>query len=79
MPFVHDCNGDFSTVLSVLTPIEIVSIRSWDDFRYGELGPFEYELIRYTYIEYRQALIEDQIHHPKRSERRESHEGRPPD
>ena len=51
--------GDLSTVLTVLTPIEVVSIRSWDDFRYGELGPFEYELIRYTHMEYRQALVDE--------------------
>ena len=51
--------GDIGIVLSVITPIEVVSDRDWNDFRYGELGPFEYELVRYMYLEYRKELVED--------------------
>lgn len=48
---------ELNTAFSVLTPIEAVSLREANDFRYAELGPFEYELVRYTFLEYRTVLI----------------------
>ena len=49
--------GDLSYVLTGLFPVEVVSTRSTLDFRYGELGPFEYDLMRYMYLEYRAAQV----------------------
>lgn len=51
--------GDLSSVLSGFFPVEIVSTRSSLDFRYGELGPFEYDLVRYMYLEYRASVVDE--------------------
>jgi phospholipid-binding lipoprotein MlaA len=51
--------GDLATVASAVFPVEVVSTRSDNAFRYGELGPFEYDLVRYLYLEYRRALVEE--------------------
>ncbi len=48
---------DLNTAFSVSSPLEAVSRRDSTDFRYAELGPFEYELVRYTFLEYRAALV----------------------
>lgn len=48
---------ELNTAFAVLTPAEVVSLREANDFRYAELGPFEYELVRYTYLEYRKVLV----------------------
>ncbi len=51
--------GDLTIVLSAVFPVEVVVERDGTSFTYGELGPFEYELVRYLYLEYRAALISD--------------------
>lgn len=51
--------GDLTIVLSAVFPVEVIVERDGTAFMYGELGPFEYELVRYLYLEYRSALIND--------------------
>ncbi|MAJ60800.1 MAG: hypothetical protein CBC48_12845 [bacterium TMED88] len=51
--------GDLQYVFSALYPAEILVSRNATNFIYGELGPFEYELVRYFFMEYREALVED--------------------
>ena len=51
--------GDLQYVFSALYPAEVLVKRDATPFIYGELGPFEYELVRYFFLEYREALIED--------------------
>ncbi|MEE3327658.1 MAG: VacJ family lipoprotein [Myxococcota bacterium] len=49
--------GDLTIVLSAVFPVEVMVQRDAASFVYGELGPFEYELVRYLYLEYRDALL----------------------
>ena len=49
--------GDLTIVLSAVFPVEVIVQRDATSFVYGELGPFEYELVRYLYLEYREALL----------------------
>lgn len=49
--------GDLTIVLSAVFPVEVMVQRDGTSFVYGELGPFEYELVRYLYLEYREALL----------------------
>ena len=49
--------GDLTIVLSAVFPVEVMVQRDSTPFVYGELGPFEYELVRYLYLEYREALL----------------------
>ena len=51
--------GDLTIVLSAVFPVEVIVERDGTAFRYGELGPFEYELVRYLYLEYRSALLRE--------------------
>jgi phospholipid-binding lipoprotein MlaA len=37
---------------------QLLDARDREPFRYGEAGPFEYDLVRYFYLEYRQAEVE---------------------
>ena len=50
--------GDFQLVLTGAFPLETVDTRSRAPIRYGQLGPFEYDLVRTIYLDYRAALIE---------------------
>ena len=47
-------------VLSALYPLELIEDRAGLSFRYGELGPFEYDIVRTMYLDYREALIADE-------------------
>ncbi|MCH2185936.1 hypothetical protein MK280_08690, partial [Myxococcota bacterium] len=49
--------GDLTIVLSAVFPVEVIVERDGTSFVYGELGPFEYELVRFLYLEYRAALL----------------------
>jgi phospholipid-binding lipoprotein MlaA len=43
-----------------LTPVVAVSARSDNPFRYGDIGPpFEYDIVRFLYLEYRRFLVEN--------------------
>ena len=50
--------GDFQLVLTGAFPLETVDTRSRAPIRYGQLGPFEYDLVRTIYLDYRAALID---------------------
>lgn len=50
--------GDFQLVLTGAFPLETVDTRARTPIRYGQLGPFEYDLVRTIYLDYRAALIE---------------------
>jgi phospholipid-binding lipoprotein MlaA len=52
--------GSFEWVLSALYPLELIEDRAGLSFRYGELGPFEYDIVRTMYLDYREALIADE-------------------
>jgi phospholipid-binding lipoprotein MlaA len=52
--------GSFEWVVSALYPLELVEERAGLSFRYGELGPFEYDIVRTMYLDYREALIADE-------------------
>ena len=41
-----------------LTPVEAVSTRADNSFRYGDIGPpFEYDMVRWLYLEQRKLLV----------------------
>jgi hypothetical protein len=42
------------------TPVEAVSTRADNPFRYGDIGPpFEYDMVRWFYLEHRELLVAD--------------------
>jgi hypothetical protein len=43
-----------------VTPVEAVSTRADNPFRYGDIGPpFEYGMVRWFYLEHRELLVAD--------------------
>jgi len=50
--------ADHPELYAVYLPI-VLQYRDDNPFRYGELGPFEYDLVRYLYLEYRQIVSQE--------------------